>query len=109
MIQDQTARFVQSDLDIHCPQNVGDWRSVGFLFSESNQIKILPELSGLFFQLYKVVVSEFLVSISSDEKINSLPNNNILDKTKSKAFADDKIYATQKLKPIFGRVKNIVG
>ena len=43
------------------------------------------------------------------ERINSLPNDKYLDRSKSKAFADDKINVTEKLK--FGpeKVENIVG
>ena len=40
---------------------------------------------------------------------NSILNNKSLDMPKLKAFADDKINATQKLKFELGRVKNIVG
>ena len=39
----------------------------------------------------------------------SLPNDKILDLTKFKAFADDKISLTQKLKFMWERVENIVG
>ena len=40
---------------------------------------------------------------------NSLPNVKILDLSKSKAFAEDKINVTQKWKFVMGRVKTIVG
>ena len=39
----------------------------------------------------------------------SLPNGNVLDWSKLKAFADDKIDVTEKLKFAFGRVDNFVG
>ena len=39
----------------------------------------------------------------------SVPNNKILDWSKLKAFAEDKISVNEKLKFGFGRVKNIVG
>ena len=39
----------------------------------------------------------------------SLPNDNILDKSKFKAFADDKFILPRKLKFVLGRVENIVG
>ena len=42
-------------------------------------------------------------------RINSLPNNKILDWSKLKAFADDKIKLTKKSKLVSGRVENIVG
>ena len=41
--------------------------------------------------------------------LNSLPNDKFLDWSKLKAFADDKINESQKLKFAFGRVENIVG
>ena len=41
--------------------------------------------------------------------MNSLPNNKILDQSKLKGFADNKINMAQKLKFVFGRVENIVG
>ena len=39
---------------------------------------------------------------------NSLPNDKILDRSKLKAFAEDKINVTEKLKFVLGRVENIV-
>ena len=44
-----------------------------------------------------------------DAPFDSLPNNEIVDLSKFKAFADDKIIVTQKLKFALGRVENIVG
>ena len=41
--------------------------------------------------------------------LNSLPNDKILNWSKLKAFADDKINVTVKLKFVLGRVENIVG
>ena len=40
---------------------------------------------------------------------NSLPHDKILDWSKFKAFADDKLNATKKLKFVLVRVENIVG
>ena len=40
---------------------------------------------------------------------NPLPNNKILDRSKSKAFADYNIIATQNLRLALGMVENIVG
>ena len=40
--------------------------------------------------------------------INFLPNNKILDWSKLKGFADDKINVTEKLKLVLERVENIV-
>ena len=39
---------------------------------------------------------------------NSLPNDKILDRSKLKLFADDKINFVEKLKPVLGWVENIV-
>ena len=41
--------------------------------------------------------------------INSLPHDKILDWFKLKAFADDKMKPTEKLKFVLGRVENTVG
>ena len=41
--------------------------------------------------------------------VNPLPNDKILHWSKLKAFADDKINVTKKLKFALGRVENIVG
>ena len=41
--------------------------------------------------------------------VNSLPNNKILDQSKFKAFADDKINVTKNLRFVSGREENIVG
>ena len=42
-------------------------------------------------------------------RVDSLPNNKIIDCSKLRAFADGKIYVTEKLKFVIGRVENIVG
>ena len=54
---------------------------------------------------FKVVKSQDCVV----KTFNSLPHNKILDWSKLKAFADDKLNATEKLKFVLGRVENIVG
>ena len=41
--------------------------------------------------------------------VNPLPNDKILDWSKLKAFADDKINVSENLKFVLGRVENIVG
>ena len=41
-------------------------------------------------------------------RINYLPNNKIVDWSNLKAFADDKICVTEKLKFVLGRVENIM-
>ena len=43
------------------------------------------------------------------KRVNSLPNNKILDWSKLKAFADEKLNVTEKLKFVLGRVENIMG
>ena len=43
------------------------------------------------------------------EWVNSLPHDKILDWSKFKAFANDKVIVTQNLKLSLGRVENIVG
>ena len=43
------------------------------------------------------------------ERVNSLPNDKFLDRSKLKSFADDKINMIEKLKFVLGRVENIVG
>ena len=43
------------------------------------------------------------------EGFNSLPNDKILDWSNLKAFADNKIKVTEKLKIVWGRLENIVG
>ena len=42
-------------------------------------------------------------------KFNSLPNDNFFDWSKLKAFADELLNLTEKLKFVLGRVENIVG
>ena len=43
------------------------------------------------------------------KKVNSLLNNTFLHLSKMKAFAEDKINMTQKLKFFLGKIENIVG
>ena len=50
-----------------------------------------------------------LVTHEYSELLNSLPKDKILDRSKLKAFADDKINVNQKLKFDLGKVENIVG
>ena len=40
---------------------------------------------------------------------NTLPNDKIVDRSNLKAFADGKIYVTEKLKSVLGMVENIMG
>ena len=49
------------------------------------------------------------MEVSLGNTLNSLPYSMILDWSKIKAFADNKINVTEKLKHVFGRVENITG
>ena len=51
----------------------------------------------------------YVSSILKSYPFNSLPNNNILDLSKLKAFADDKIQLTKIMIFVFDRIENIVG
>ena len=53
--------------------------------------------------------SNTLTLVDNKTNFNSLPNDKILDCSKLKAFADDKINVTQKLMFQVRRVQNIVG
>ena len=44
-----------------------------------------------------------------EESVYSIPNYKILDWSKLKVFADDKLNVTEKLEFVLGRVENIVG
>ena len=57
-------------------------------------------------KLYRLVKFVFLLNAYL---INSLPNDNFLDWTKFKAFADDKSNVAKNLIFLFDRVENIVG
>ena len=48
-------------------------------------------------------------NVMKHDWLNSLPNDKILDWSKLKAFADDKINLNKKSKLVLGRVENIVG
>ena len=50
-----------------------------------------------------------LVFFSAIISLNTLPNNKILDWSKSKAFADYKINVIKRLKFVLGMEENIVG
>ena len=45
----------------------------------------------------------------TDSLFNSLPNDKILNQSKLKVVADNKIIVTQRLKFVFGRIENMVG
>ena len=50
-----------------------------------------------------------LLLVSRYWDFNSLPNDKILDWSKFKGLADDKINVTQNLKFVLGRIENILG
>ena len=68
-----------------------DWLSVNFL-----HVKVLV--------IQSVVINMLILWI-----LVSLPNDKISDCSKLKAFADDKINVTEKLKFVLRKVNNIVG
>ena len=55
------------------------------------------------------LTKQFQVFATLEVKPISLPNGKFLDWSKLKAFADDKVNVTEKLKFILERVENIVG
>ena len=60
-------------------------------------------LSTSIFQALEIILNEITCS-----SFNSLPNNEILDWSKFKEFADDKIVVAKTLKCVLGRVESIV-
>ena len=64
-----------------------------------------------FLTLYHSIYEELHKMVWEKEKmlVNPVTNDKILDWSKLKAFAHNKINVTEKLKFVLGRVKNIVG
>ena len=60
------------------------------------------------FSIFQANNSMQQYSANQSIKINSSPNNKILDQSKIQALADSKINMNKKLKFVFGRVENIV-
>ena len=63
---------------------------------------------------YRRYFQPFVIALNLENSkilssINALPNGEISDLPKSKAFADNKIKVTEKLKFVLERVKKIVG
>ena len=56
----------------------------------------------------KVFFFSVLNRVYMEKRVNSLPNDTILEWSKLKAFADDKINLIEKLKLALGQVENIV-
>ena len=63
-----------------------------------------PQVSVCFFFFYY-----YFQGVGTKDFFNPLPNNKILDLSKFKQFADNKLVPTQKLKFVLGREENIVG
>ena len=57
----------------------------------------------------KMLVSYFSKKVFKKFLLNSLPNDKILDVTKLKAFADDKLHEAQMMISVFERIENILG
>ena len=53
--------------------------------------------------------TELFTDLSSNQYLNPLPDDKILDWSKLKAFADDKLNVTKMIISVFDRVENIVG
>ena len=66
-----------------------------------------PQCDGQFDEFECLSVKEVLFCVCLFS--NSLPNNKFLDWSKLKAFADNKINVTEKLKLALGQEENIVG
>ena len=83
----------------------------------SNRTAKIKDQASLFVQLdldlhclpRQVLFPHCFYKIFSSGMFNSLPNDKILNRTKLKAFADDKINVIKKLKIVLGLVENIVG
>ena len=58
---------------------------------------------------YLVLTDLQLHHLQIPKTVNSLPNNKILDWSKLKAFADDKMNLNEKFKLVLGKVENLVG
>ena len=50
-----------------------------------------------------------ILSFGEKSRVNSLPNDKVLDWSKLKAFSDDKINVTEKFKFDSERIENILG
>ena len=75
-----------------------------------NGSDILKQQSTSDFSSFLVRHRQFSIgSCFSVLKVNSLPNDKILDMTKLRAFAGDKINVAQMMIFVFDRVENIVG
>ena len=67
------------------------------------------QLLGLFYHVFYIQIVNPVCMSRQLIFILTLPDDKISALTKFKAFADDKIIVTQKLKIVLGRVESIVG
>ena len=80
---------------------------------EKEKLLITSNLSfsqGVFYRFWKFLKDflPFLPNLKSLQ-VNLFPHNKILDRTKLKAFADDKLNVTKMIISVFDKVENIVG
>ena len=80
-----------------------------FLFILARIIIYKSKTTIFSFQSNMIITSLLETNKSINKQFNSLPNDKIVDLSKLKTFADDKLIVTQKLKFALGRVENSVG
>ena len=73
----------------------------------NHNLCLVFSLNKLFFNILYSKLTQNLTGFTI--WFNSLPKDKILDWSNLKAFADDKINVTKKLKCVLGREENIVG
>ena len=121
---------VQADYFFRCPSLISSdndlqvWAALWFLMLSKPQLphllctlleSILPSNQSHQW-IYRIhFIQQSTISWSrkvlryTENSLNSIPNNKILDLTKLKAFADDKFNVTKLTIFLFDRVENIVG
>ena len=78
---------------------------MGFVFGKLQHVGKREKHNCYIFLIFARVFKKALFPLV----LNFLANDKILDWSKLKALADDKVQLTEKLKFVFGRVENIVG
>ena len=68
----------------------------------------LSKTSIIFQTKCDLLLVKFLISINLNTAINSLPNDKFSVWSKLKAYADEKINVTEKLKFVLGNIENIM-
>ena len=76
----------------------------GIMFSRARALFKVTKFNAYFSKKERLLSAES--SLYRRHNINSVPNNKMLN---FKAFADDKMIVTQKLKFVLGRLENMVG